>query len=110
MRILAIGSQALMDGFALLGIETHTDISIDALEHLLNNIVRQQERTLIYLQQNLATADIPILQRLRQEGGQVLISIIPSLHEPDNRQAPIDALIAKVIGPSALENTHEQSD
>ena len=107
MRIMAIGSQALMDGFALLGIETHTDISVYELEQLLNGIVRQQERTLIYLQQDLANADLPVLQQLRQEGGNVLISELPSLHEPDNRQAPIDALIAKVIGPSALEKTNE---
>lgn len=110
MRILAIGSQALMDGFALLGIETHTDTSITGLESLLGNILRKQERALIYLQQDLAHADIPIMQRLRQEGGDVLISEIPSLNEPNKRQAPIDALIAKVIGPSALEASHEQSD
>lgn len=107
MRILAIGSQALMDGFALLGVETHTDISVHELELLLNNIVRQQDRTLIYLQQDLANTDLPVLQRLREEGGNVLISELPSLHEPDNRQALIDALIAKVIGPSALEKTNE---
>ena len=110
MRILAIGSQALMDGFALLGIETHTDVDNQKLEKLLNDIVRQQERVLIYLQQDLANADIPVLQRLRQEGGNVLISEIPSLSEPHNRQASIDALITKVIGPSALEQTNEQSD
>ena len=107
MRIVAIGSQALMDGFALLGIETHTDMSVHALEQLLNSLVRSQERTLIYLQQDLANADLPVLHYLRQEGGNVLISELPSLHEPDNRQAPIDALIAKVIGPSALEKTNE---
>lgn len=110
MRILAIGSQALMDGFALLGIETHTDVSASHLEKLLGDIVRQQERALIYLQQDLIDSDIPLLENLRREGGNVLISEIPSLHEPDNRQAPIDALIRKVIGPSALENTNEQSD
>ena len=103
MRSLAIGSQALMDGFALLGIETHTELSTEALEKLLTNILRQQERTLIYLQQDIAKSDLPILQRLRQEGGFILISEIPPLNEPDNRHSPIDALIEKVICPSALE-------
>ena len=96
-----------MDGFALLGIETHVDLGIEALEALLLSIVSSQERTLIYLQQDLLDNDIPILNQIRSEGGSILISEVPSLHEPENRQASIDMLIRKTIGPSALENTHE---
>ena len=107
MRIIAVGSQALMDGFALLGIDTHVDLGTDALEDLLLSIVSSQERTLIYLQQDLLDHDIPILNQIRSEGGSILISEVPSLHEPENRQASIDLLIRRTIGASALEYTHE---
>lgn len=107
MRVLAIGSQELMNGFALLGIETHTDIDAKTIDHLLNNIIHQQQRALIYLQQDFVQDDLPVLKYLRQEGGNILISEIPSLSSPDQRRAPIDKLIAKVIGPSALEEANE---
>jgi vacuolar-type H+-ATPase subunit F/Vma7 len=107
MRIIAVGSQALMDGFALLGIETHVDVEPEELERLLLSIVSSQQRALIYLQQNLLDHDIPILNQIRSEGGSILISEVPSLHEPENRQASIDLLISRTIGASALENTHE---
>jgi len=107
MRVLAIGSQELMNGFALLGIETHADIDVKTIEHLLNNIIHQQQRALIYLQQDFVQDDLPVLKYLQQEGGNILISEIPSLSTPDQRRAPIDKLIAKVIGPSALEEAHE---
>ena len=99
-----------MDGFALLGIETHVNLGNEELEALLLSIVSSQERTLIYLQQNLLDHDIPILNQIRREGGSILISEVPSLHEPENRLASIDLLISRTIGASALENTHEQSD
>ena len=107
MRMLAAGSEALMDGFSLLGIETHADIDAQQLESLLNEILQQQERTLIYLQQDLAQAEIPLLQQIRKEGGSILISELPQLHQPDQRNATIDSLITRVMGANALELQHE---
>ena len=104
MRIMAIGNQALMDGFALLGIETYADISISQLERILLDLRRQDERALVYLQQDLAQADIPVLTFLRNEGGQVLISEIPDILSADAYQASVDQLIARVMGKHILES------
>ncbi len=103
MRIIAAGSQPLMDGFSLLGVETHADIDTDQLEKLLNEVIRSRQRTLIYLQQDLAQADIPALQQIRKEGGAILITELPHLHQPENRTATIDTLITRVMGAAALE-------
>lgn len=104
MRIIAVGNRELMDGFALLGIETFIDPDKTALEKLLNEVRISPDRTLIYLQQDLLDYQLPVLDQLRREGGTVLISEVPSLHEPHNRQASIDQLITKTIGATALEN------
>ena len=104
MRILAIGNQALMDGFALLGIETYADISISQLEQILIDLRRQDERALVYLQQDLAQADLPVLTYLRNEGGRVLISEIPDILSADAYQASVDQLIARVMGKHILES------
>jgi vacuolar-type H+-ATPase subunit F/Vma7 len=98
MRTIAIGSQALMDGFALLGMETYADIGQDALERLLNELVRGKQRALIYLQSDLAKADLPILRYLRSEGGNILISEVPDILSADHYHTPVEQLISRVLG------------
>jgi len=103
MKIIAIGNSALMDGFALLGIETCADASADEINTLLTELVRNRERALIYLQQNLMSADIPMVQHLRAQGGSILICEIPDLHTADDYQPEVEKLIGRVLGSSVLE-------
>lgn len=98
MRILAIGNQALMDGFALLGIETYADVSLQELDGLLTGLHRGKQRALVYLQQDLAECDLPILHLLRSEGGNILISVVPDILSADDYHAPVDQLISRVLG------------
>ena len=44
MKIIAIGNSALMDGFALLGIETYADASADEINAVLTDLVHERER------------------------------------------------------------------
>lgn len=106
MRILAVGNQELMDGFTLLGIETFINPDKGQLEKLLNDVQISGDRVLIYLQQDLLDFQLPVLDQLRREGGNVLISEVPCLHAPGNRQASIDQLITRTIGAAALEPSH----
>ena len=103
MRILAIGNQALMDGFALLGIETYADIGVQELDTLLTDLQRSKQRALVYLQQNLANSDLPILQLLHSEGGDILISVVPDILSADDYHAPVDHLISRVLGQNVAE-------
>lgn len=103
MKIIAMGSAALMDGFALLGIETHADVSADSIDALLTGLVRGRERALIFIQQDLMSADIPMIQQLRIQGGSILICEIPNLQAAADYRPEVDKLIARVLGPSVLE-------
>lgn len=109
MRLLAMGNSALMDGFALLGMETFADADETDVEQLLRQLTRDKERALIFLQQDLAQSDLPILEQIRSEGGNILISEIPDLLSAKHYQAPVDQLISRVLGVSAMqENEHEE--
>ena len=103
MRIIAIGEAELMDGFALLGIETHAALTDDAIEALLTDLVRSRERALVYIQQDLIREEIPILQRLRLEGGSILVCEIPELHGAREYQPEVEKLIGRVLGSSMRE-------
>ena len=103
MKIIALGSAALMDGFTLLGIDAHADLEADAINDLLTGLVRNRERALVFIQQDLMTADIPMIQQLRTQGGSILLCEIPSLHTVDNYQPEVERLIGRVLGSSMLE-------
>lgn len=103
MKIIAIGNAALMDGFALLGIETHANASAEEINTVLTELVNTRERALVYLQQDLISADIPIIQQLRLNGGSILICEIPDLQAATDYQPAVEKLITRVLGSSALE-------
>jgi vacuolar-type H+-ATPase subunit F/Vma7 len=107
MKIVAIGNSALMDGFALLGIETCADASADEINALLSELSRSRERALVYLQQDLMDADIPMIKQLRVQGGSILICEIPDLHTADDYQPEVEKLIGRVLGSSVLERPLE---
>lgn len=103
MRILAFGSAALMDGFALLGIETHADPDAGFIDDTLGSLVRARERALVFMQQDLMDAEIPLVTQLRLQGGSILICEIPGLQTAGDYRPQVDNLIKRVLGASVLE-------
>ena len=107
MRTLAMGHAALMDGFALLGIETWPDATVEDVEKVLSGLIRKRTRALIYLQSDLAKHSGALLQTVRNEGGDILISEIPDILSARDYRAPVELLIERVLGQHALRG---QSD
>lgn len=103
MRIIAFGDAALMDGFALLGIETHANPKAEAVETILTKLVRSRERALVFVQQELMTDAVPIVAQLRNQGGSILICELPALHCAEHYKPQVERLIARVLGPSTME-------
>lgn len=104
MKIIAIGDSALMDGFALLGIQIHADESAQQINSVLAELARSHERALVFIQQDLMRADIPMIQQLRMQGGSILVCEIPNLSAATDHQPAVEALIGRVLGSSVLEN------
>lgn len=104
MKIIAMGSAALMDGFALLGIKTYADESAEVVDNVLSELHRNRERALVFIQQNLFDAKIPMVEQLRNRGGSILICEIPDLQAAQDYQPRVETLIRRVLGSSVLEN------
>ncbi|MDY6980821.1 MAG: V-type ATP synthase subunit F [Pseudomonadota bacterium] len=103
VRMLALGSAALTDGFALLGFETYPDADREVLNRVLEELVQQRSRALVLAEPVLFEQPSTLLQRLRIEGGQILITEIPPLHMPEGYQSDVEDLLHSVLGQSALE-------
>jgi len=103
MRVVALGGAALMQGFALLGAETYEDATEGDVERVLADLVRGQDQALVFVENSLVRRSGHYLDRVRREGGRIIVSEIPPLDAPKNYRPPVEALVTRVLGPSALE-------
>jgi vacuolar-type H+-ATPase subunit F/Vma7 len=102
-RMFALGSAALTEGFSLIGFETLPDATPEALEELLAELVRTRQKAMIVLEGNLARGSGRWLNRVRNEGGRIVIAEIPQLHTPGVYRPLVEDLVESILGPSALE-------
>lgn len=102
-RIIALGSEALLEGFALLGVETVTDPSPRQVDELLRDLVASDARALVFLEHEVARRAGEALDNVRREGGRIVVSEIPPLEAPANYRPPVEELVTRVLGSSALE-------
>lgn len=98
-----MGGAALAEGFALLGFETHPDATPEQVERLLEDLVSGTEKALVVLEHDLARSGGPFLTRVRAEGGRIVVAEVPSLHAPSDYQPPVEDLVRRILGPTALE-------
>ncbi len=102
-RMIALGAAPLMEGFALIGFETHPGATPAQLEQLLEQLVRTQERALILLEEGLARSEGQWLNLVRNEGGNIIVTELPALHEPQNYHPQVEDLVTSILGAGALD-------
>lgn len=102
-RMIALGSSALMEGFALIGFETYPDPSPEAIENLLQNLLRNQQAALIVIEQRLARNPGRHLMRAQNEGGRIVITEIPEIRMSGDYHSRVEDLVLSLLGPAALE-------
>jgi vacuolar-type H+-ATPase subunit F/Vma7 len=102
-RMIALGSAALMEGFALIGFETHADPAPEAIEDLLQELLRNQQAALIVIEQSLARNPGRHLQRAQREGGRIVITEIPEIGMSGDYHSRVESLVQSLLGPGVLE-------
>lgn len=102
-RMIALGSSALMEGFALIGFETYADPAPDAIEGLLQELLRDQQAALIVIEQGLARNPGRHLMRAQNEGGRIVITEIPEIRMSGSYHSRVETLVQSILGPAALE-------
>ncbi len=101
-RLIFIGSQALTDGFRLIGFETLTDPNAAQIDHLINDLLEQRENAFVVIEQSINELDSRMLQLVRNEGGRIVLSEVPSLKDPSCLHCDLDREIEKLMGTEQL--------
>lgn len=97
-RMIFLGETTLTDGFRLIGFETFADPTPDELDLILQQLVAEKRNAFIVLDHQLSECDSPMLERVRAEGGRIIITEVPPLNAPDNFHCKIDNQVHMLLG------------
>ena len=103
MKLIFMGSKALADGFALLGFEIFPDASSEMLENELAKILKEKERALIFVENDLTQQPGPFFLRARSKSAEIIITEIPPLKSPNTYHPSVENLVVRVLGASVLD-------
>ncbi len=102
-RLVVLGSAGLTDGFSLIGAETYPDADPAKVEEVLAQLVKSGDDALVLLETHLAHAGGHWLNRLRNEGGRIVVTELPPLATPHDYAPAVDDVVRAVLGPDALK-------
>jgi vacuolar-type H+-ATPase subunit F/Vma7 len=102
-RLVVLGSAGLTEGFSLIGAEVHPDADPEKVEEVLAQLVKDGGEALVLLESGLAHAGGHWLNRLRNEGGRIVVTELPPLSAPHDYAPAVDDVVRAVLGPEALK-------
>lgn len=102
-RLVVLGSAGLAEGFSLIGAEIYPDADSVKVEEVLGQLVKSGDEALVLLETHLAHAGGHWLNRLRNEGGRIVVTELPPLAAPHDYAPAVDDVVRAVLGPEALK-------
>lgn len=97
-RMLFLGDPVLGEGFRLIGFEVFPDPDLEQLERLLGELIESGENVYLVVDQQLGERHCPVLERIRAEGGRIVVSGVPPLNDPSCFHCVIDQRIDTLLG------------
>lgn len=102
-RLVVLGSAGLAEGFSLIGAEVYPDADSAQVDAVLAGLVQEGAQALVLLEADLARSGGQWLNRLRNEGGSIVVTELPSLSSPEHYAPAVDDVVRAVLGPEALK-------
>ena len=93
------------NGFNLLGFETYPEATPQILDTVLKELLHNRQKALVILEEKLARSGTAMMRRVRGGGGHIVVIEVPSLQAPEDYHPPVEELVRRVLGSSALEES-----
>ncbi|RLJ16525.1 ATPase [bacterium endosymbiont of Escarpia laminata] len=102
-RLIFMGSTSIANGFRLIGFETRPDPSLQEVDQLFSELLSERQHAFIVIDNSLEKLDSKLIQQIRNEGGRIVLSEVPSLDDPNCYQCSIDRQLSILIGEESNE-------
>ena len=73
-------------------------------KQLLEQLVHSDTRALVLLEEGLAHSAGPWLKPVRNEGGNIVVTEIPALHQAHEYHPQVEDLVTSILGAGALDD------
>jgi vacuolar-type H+-ATPase subunit F/Vma7 len=88
----------LGEGFRLIGFEVLANPSREQLQQLLGELMDTQRNAFVVIERSVAEQHHSMLERIRSEGGRIVITGVPPLHDPECFHCALDDRISALLG------------
>ena len=105
-QMIVIGSHALTRGFRLIGFDAMVNPDSEEVHKRINDLMKQQQRAFLVVEQYIANKLRDVFSPIQQEGGDILMVELPSIHEPDRLESFLSERIEQHFG-STMQNRNE---
>lgn len=105
-RMLFLGDDSLADGFRLIGFETFPNPEPTTVDKLFRDLLRKGEKAFVIVDDHLMRSGIPGLERVRAEGGHIVVSSVPRLKEPPRLISDVADRLDAMFGKAAGSDSH----
>jgi vacuolar-type H+-ATPase subunit F/Vma7 len=100
--MLFLGSDSLADGFRLIGFETYPSPSTDDVNRIFRDLQRTREKAFVIVDDAIMRAGATNLQRVRDEGGRIVVVSVPDLAAPARLSSEVADRLAAMFGSGNL--------
>jgi len=97
-RQLFLGDGALATGFRLAGFEVYPDADTAQLDRILDELILSRTHAFVVIDQALAESGSHRIDRVRNEGGRILLTQVPPLAQPQHMHSSVDDHIRSLLG------------
>lgn len=97
-RLLFLGDDRLADGFRLIGFETLPSPDPETVDGVFRELLRSRERAFVIVDDQITRSGIKGLERVRGEGGRIVVVSVPQLSEPPRLASEVSDRLAAMFG------------
>lgn len=101
-RLLFLGDDSLADGFRLIGFETYPNPSLEQVDRVFLELIRSRDKAFVIVDEQVMELDAGNLQRVRAEGGRIIVVAVPTLAGPVQLSSEVAERLATMFGSSKL--------
>lgn len=97
-----LGEDSLAEGFRVIGFEAHANPSPTEVDRFFRDLIAAREKAFVIVDDAVMAMDVDHLQRVRREGGRIVVIAVPPLSGAPELSSEVAARLASMFGGDSL--------